>query len=1149
MDPHTPAAEEATLAPSKQHKKPLSIVGIGASAGGLNALEELFDNMPADSGMAFVVVQHLSPDFKSRMDELLLQHTAMPIQVIADATKMAPNTVYLLPAMTQLAVKGGNLHLTGIAKGQHVDLPIDVFFESLAEDAGSKAVGVILSGTGKDGSQGIQAIHRKGGLVIVQSPESAQYDAMPQSAIGTGAVDYILPPDEIPDILIDQITNPTKAHGKSQDIPGLTDNGEFAGIFRLLQNSFHLNFAIYKLGTVERRIRRRMGFRQIAGVLDYAAILASDQDELDDLYHDLLIGVTEFFRDEEAFRYLETTIIPELFAGRAPDQELRVWSAGCATGEEAYSLAILLTEKAREQNFTGKITVFATDVHRRSLETAAQGIYSRERLAKVDPERLERNFTEVEKDHFKVNADLRKMLVFARHDLTRDIPFSRIDLVLCRNLLIYLKSEAQKRVIAQLHFALNRNGILFCGKSEGVGTFTAEFEILSAQHNLFRRIGQRRLMVEPEHVLTGITPILPPPLSPPAQKRLASLDKQVLHDYDKLLDKHIPPGVLIDGKRQIIHYFGNVAEYLKAPRGRVENDILAMADDNLHIALSNALQKVNKSGESIVTRNIRISPGAGEYLVDLTVDPIPYEKTGQPHYHVYFERVRPVEPVPLPELRETADVNLFEFTTSYRQHVSDLEAELQATRADFLTTQENLQATIEELNATNEELQAANEELQSTNEELNSANEELQSANEELFSVSSELERSNSELKQLNIEHVNLLDSIESGIICLDRQMAIRNYNHAISTIFKLMPQDIGRPLDHIAYHLPDQEMMLNDVRRVLKDCSPIEKEVATREGKWLLKRIVPLKSGTGLCEGAILMFTDISKIKEAETVIRLNEELQQANANLGESRAELESQNKKLHESYNKLKAEVAERVRMVEELREKEQMLIQQNRMAAMGEMLNNIAHQWRQPLNAVGALVQEIGLSHSFGEFSQELLDANIAKAMEIVEHMSHTIDDFRRFFLPDKEKRLFKVDKTVRKAISLIGDDFRNQGITIEINATGEPEAYGFPNEYSQVLLNIMMNARDALLEQNISDARVTVCIEREGDRAVVTITDNAGGINEEIMDRVFDAYFTTKELGKGTGIGLFMSKTIIEKNMGGRLTVRNVGDGAEFRIEV
>lgn len=1113
-----------------QDNKPLHIVGIGASAGGLNALEQFFDSMPADSGMAFVVIQHLSPNFKSKMDDLLRQHSDMPVQVVADNAIMKPNNIYLNPAMAQLTISGGVFHLTEIAGGRRVDYPIDIFFTSLAENMGPQAIAVVLSGTGKDGSQGVQAIHGKGGLVIVQSPESAQYDAMPQNAIATGAADFILPPDEIPGVLMEHMIAPVGGRGEKPETSAFRDeDSEFAEICRLLQKSFNLDFARYKLGTVGRRIRRRMGFRQVAAVSDYAAILTADPDELDNLYHDLLIGVTEFFHDEQTFRCLETTIIPELFSLLAPDQELRVWSAGCASGEEAYSLAILLAEKAAELNFSGKISVFATDVHKRSLEIAARGVYPRERLTRISPERLKRHFTEVEKDLFKVNADLRKLMVFARHDLTNDVPFTRIDLVSCRNLLIYLRPEAQKKVLAQLQFALNRDGILFLGMSEGVGPFAGEFQTLSDKDHLFRKIGEQRLMVERDHDLIGTATVVPPAsIYPLAQKRLASLDRQVLHDYDTILDKHVPPGVLIDGKSRIIHYFGNVAEFLKAPRGRAENDILRLADDNLQVALSNSLHKVKKSGQSIMVKNIRVNHAAGEFRVDMTMEPIPYEKSEFPHYHVYFERIRPLEQAPLPELHETLDANQFEFNAHYRQHVADLETELEAAKEDFLVTQENLQATIEELNATNEELQATNEEFQSTNEELNSGNEELQATNEELLSVSTELERSNSELKLLNVEHTNLLDSLESGIVFLDRQMCIRKFNPAISNMFKLMPQDIGRPIDHIAYHLDNQERMMKDIRSVLATGVPLELEVASKDGKCLLRRIVPFRSETGQMEGATLMFTDISKVKEAEKAFKTNEKLQNA---------------------YENLEKESAERVRILEKLRKQEQMLIQQNRMAAMGEMLNNIAHQWRQPLNMVGLLVQEIGLFYADDELNQEILDANINKAMGIVAHMSQTIEDFRSFFTPDKSKSTFRVDQVVNKSISLMADALKSQEITIDVSVIGEPEIFGYSNEYAQVLINLMMNAKDAFQERKVREPRVTVRIWKEDGKSVVTITDNAGGIPVEIMDKIFDAYFTTKELGKGTGIGLFMSNAIIEQNMGGRLTVRNVEDGAEFRIEV
>lgn len=1100
-------------------------------------MEELFATMPVDSGIAFVAVQHTSSDFKSRMDEILQHRTAMPVRIVADNTALEANTVYLLPSMTQMTIEDGKLRLIEIAMG----LPVDAFFTSLAEAAGAQAVGVILSGTGKDGSQGIQEIHGKGGLVIAQSPESAQFGEMGLNAIDTGVVDFILSPKDIPGLLMEHISNPVTGRSRSRSISGFP-GGELDGILALLQRSYKVDFAKYKTGTVERRVRRRMVLRRLTEVPDYTAILSADQDELEELYHDLLIGVTEFCRDEQTFQYFEAAITPELFSRLAPNQELRVWSAGCATGEEAYSLAILLAEKACELNFPGKIIVFATDVHRRSLETASQGIYTRKRLEKLSPERLLRYFTEIEKDLFKVNGELRKLLIFARHDLTSDIPFSRVDLVCCRNLLIYLRPEAQKKVLAQFHFALNRGGILFLGRSEGVAPFESEFEVLSARHKLFRMIGERKLTIEPDYVRSGDTAANSLPGISSVQKRLASLERQVLHDYDTLLEKHIPPGVLINEKRQIIHYFGDVAKYLKAPKGRVEYDILSMAEDSLHIALSSALQRVKKTGQSNVTRNIRINSGDAEYLVDMNVDPIPYEKSSTPHYHVYFERVRPAERASLPEVRETTDTSIFEFNAHYRQYVAELEAELRTTKEDFLATQENLQVTIEEFNATNEELQSANEELQS-------ANEELQSANEELYSVNTEFERTNNELKQLNREQANLLNSMGSGIVFLDQQLCIRKFNPSISSIFNLTPQDIGRPLDYIAYQLAGPEVVLNDVRRILRNDAPIENEVTTQAGKWLFMQIVPFRSETGQLEGVIITFTDISNVKEAERVNRLNGELQKANANLETSRLKLETQNKELENTYHKLKAETAERVRAMEELRQKEQMLLQQSRMAAMGEMLNNISHQWRQPLNSVGLLIQQIGLSHQLDEFNQELLDTSIAKAMEMLLHMSQTIDDFRSFFSPDKEKSLFKVDESVRKTISLVEDNFRAQGITIEVSATEVPEQFGYPNEYSQALLNIMMNARDAFLDRGVTDGRVTVCSWEEDGRAVVTITDNAGGIKEEIIERIFDPYFTTKETGKGTGIGLFMSNIIVEKNMGGRLTARNTGDGAEFRIEV
>ena len=863
MDMSTSALPTATSAlPTPSH-----IIGIGASAGGLNALEQFFDNMPDDTGMAFVIIQHLSPDFRSLMDDLLARHTSMPIHRVTNGLALQPNSVYLIPPKTHMTIKQERLYLTERTTSPGLELPIDIFLNSLAADAGERAVGVILSGTGSDGSRGVVAIHRFGGLVMVQAPESAQFDGMPRNAIATSACDFILAPDRMPRLLVEYTVNPHAVRARiTEELAAGEDEGEFAGIFALLRRSYNLDFSKYKGATVGRRIRRRMEFRQIPEISDYMAIVAGDPVELDLLYKDLLIGVTEFFRDTEAFLFLEQEVIPGLFS-RLRKEDLRVWSAACATGEEAYSLAILLAEQANRIDYGGKITVFATDVHRASLDFASQGLYDRARLTNVKPEWLERYFKKEGADLFRVTAELRKLVVFAPHNLINDPPFTRLDLVCCRNFLIYLQPEAQERIISLFHFALKKDGLLFLGKSEGLATLSNEFETVASQHKLFRKVRDLKLALNidtnrPE----VIQPSLPLTSFPSAASRTVSIDRQLLADYDKLLGAHMPAGILIDESRHILHYFGSVADYLKPPEGRAQTNLLALVEGNLAIALNTSLQRADKSGEKVITNNVRVRHGSEEQLVDLTVTPLSDDKSLTTHYLVSFERVRTVDH---PHPPEESDSATFIADGHYRQYVADLEVELQSAR-------ENLQTTVEELQTSNEELQAANEELLAANEELQSTNEELHSVNEELYSVNAEFERKNIELKQLNIDHENLLVSIDTGIVFLDRELRIRKFNPAITTFFKLLPQDIGRPIDHIAYHLAGQEEMLANVRRVLATGVPFEKEEQTRDGRWLLPRIMPFRNETGQMEGVVITFSDITIMKEAERkILTVNDELE----------------------------------------------------------------------------------------------------------------------------------------------------------------------------------------------------------------------------------------------------------------------------------
>jgi len=1276
------------------------IVGIGASAGGLNALEQFFDNMPATSGMAFVVIQHLSPDFKSLMDDLLSRHTSMPIHRVINGIDIKPDNIYLIPPQSLMTIKERKLYLTDKTANQHLELPIDIFFHSLAEDVGERAIGIILSGTGSDGSRGIRSIQSNGGLVISQSPESAQFDGMPRNAIASGICDFIISPDRMPRILVEYTINPSMVRGKIHyELEVFEDEGEHAEVFALLRRAYHLDFSKYKSATVGRRIRRRMEFRQIPEVSDYAAILSGDQNELESLYRDLLIGVTEFFRDKPVFQYLDQEIVPKLFSHLRTGEDMRVWSAGCATGEEAYSLAILLAERAEDLGFVGKITVFATDVHRTSLDMASQGLYERERLSNVSPERLERFFKNEGGDLYRVSSELRKMVVFAPHNLISDPPFTRLDLICCRNLLIYFQPPVQEKVISFFHFALKTGGILFLGSSEGLGAFANDFEVVASQHKVFRKIRELKLAINLDSLLPDQERSAPSPLLQPTQSRMINLDRQLLHDYDTLMRRHMPPGVLINENRHIIHYFGNVAEYLRLPEGRIENDILLLAEDNLHIALSTALMRAVKYHQNVVTRNVRVKRGMEEVLIDLTVDPVADEKSRTIHYHIFFERVRQADP---PTEYDAAN---FDGNRQIRQHVHDLEEQLQSTR-------ENLQTTVEELQTSNEELQASNEELLAANEELQSTNEELHSVNEELYSVNSEFERKNIELKQLNTDHDNLLASIDIGTIFLDSQMRIRKFNPSIVSFFKLLPQDIGRPIDHIAYHLSQQEKLLSDIKRVLSEGICLENEETTRDGKCLLNRIVPFRTETGLVEGVVITFTDISQIKAAElNVIRLNEELTELNAQLEHKVTErtqalreeirerqaaeeavrkqerftrssldaltahicvidetgniiianrswseyaevncsrktndksfvcslslicekqrfspdqsdtppyakavndamddgsakffegvasalsgkqpefvmeypcnsvkglkwfivringftsdgrryaviahenitvrklIEEELSRNQRQLEELNRSLGERIdEAVSELRKKDQFLISQSRRADMGEMIAHIAHQWRQPLNVLSLMLADIGGAQKCNELTTDYLEQSLADCNFLIQKMSSTIDDFRNFFRPDKEITAFSALQQINVAISLVIPGFRNSNIEIRFDARNDVTLLGYPNEFSQVLLNLITNAKEAIIASGTDPGLIEIGIGERDGLGQVLVRDNGGGIPDEVGERIFEPYFSTKT--HGTGIGLSMSKMIIERNMNGSIEVRRIEGGTEFLV--
>ena len=817
-------------------------------------MEQLFEKMPANSGLAFVVIQHLSPDFRSLMDELLARRTSIPIRRVEDGMAVEPDTIYLMPPKKEMIISGGKLLLTDKDPGQGLTLPIDHFFRSLAQDAGEAAIGIILSGTGSDGSRGIRAIHDAGGLVLVQSIETAKFDGMPKSAVETGVADFVLPVQDMPATLMRYISHPSAegVHRSPED--AAVRETAMERIHRLLRDRYGIDFSYYKPNTVARRTERRLMLNQSLDLDDYVKRLEEDAEELNLLYRDLLIGVTRFFRDREAFERLEKDVLPEALAALPPGEEFRAWVAGCATGEEAYSLAILLAERMEAMRRPIRAKIFATDVHRNSLEFASQGLYGEAAVAEVGSERLARHFTR-KGDAYQISQELRQMVVFAHHNLIKDAPFTRLDLISCRNLVIYFQPPAQKKVLSLFHFGLKTGGILFLGPSESPGELIEEFDPIDTHWKIYRKRRDVRLPADlriPMSVADGRTRtggFAPLPLPSHAELHLLSV-------YDAILAEHMPPSFLVDENRNLVQSFGGASRYLHVRDGRLSTDLLDMVDPDLRMALSGALQRAWKDSSPIVYKGLRVRLSDGERLVNLTVKPIHNRRSSRLYALVSIEELTEAAPPPATEI---------DFRQASDEQLQTLETELRYTK-------ENLQATIEELETSNEELQATNEELVASNEELQSTNEELHSVNEELYTVNAEYQKKIAELTELNADMENLLASTEVHTVFLDRDLAIRKFTPKVAEEFNLLPQDVGRRIDSFTHHIQYSALM-DDLRRVLETAQPFECEVRNRRGRWFLMRILPYRSG-GSVQGVVLTLIDISNLKMAQAEAKEKERL-----------------------------------------------------------------------------------------------------------------------------------------------------------------------------------------------------------------------------------------------------------------------------------
>lgn len=843
---------------------PTKIVGIGASAGGLEALEKFFFNMNPDSGMGFVIIQHLSPDHKSLMADLLGKTTQMRVMEAQEAMRIEPNSVYLIPSGKTMTVKRGCLFLEDREPKPTLSMPIDIFFLSLAKDQGSRAVGVILSGNGSDGTLGIQAIKEARGLVYVQDAGTAQFSGMPQSAIGTNKIDFVAPPEQLPDAILNNV----KANVESSALNELRRENPLNRALRLLLEQTGVDFTFYKKNTITRRIERRMQATQFSTLEDYTAVLAQSPDEIDLLFKDMLIGVTQFFRDADAFDELKRRAIRPLVVSKKHHETIRVWIPGCSTGEEAYSIAMLFREVKNETGSKVNIKIFATDIDQDAIDFASRGIYVGNTLDNLSPERLEAFFNQRGRT-YEVKRYLREMIVFAKQNLLKDPPFSRIDLISCRNLLIYFENPFQTKAYAIFRFSLNQKGYLLLGPSEVLDTDNG-YQTINAHWRIYKYTRRNRRYAEPvneETQVAGQRFVHQYDENPQYNKRQHTQLEADNLLYKGLLESTSSASILVDENRSIKHAFGNLQPFLRLPTGgRIEFDVVNMARDQITVPLSTAIHKASNRNQRVVYSGIQLEQGkkGGSGIYELVATP--YYDVSQDENLVYisFQEQR------LDNDGQQSNPSFnFAWDESIGERIYQLEQELKYTK-------ENLQATIEELETSNEELQATNEELLASNEELQSTNEELQSVNEELLTVNAEYQTKISELTELNNDISNLFNSTEVGTIFLDEHLNIRKFTPVAKREINLIEQDLGRPLSHISHNLVNIDLV-GEATSVLNTLIVREKEVQNEQGMWFILKTIPYRTTENVIKGVVITLVDISQLKRAqEELAQLAEQTRQ---------------------------------------------------------------------------------------------------------------------------------------------------------------------------------------------------------------------------------------------------------------------------------
>ncbi len=836
-------------------------VGIGASAGGLDAIKNLLSNIPENNGMAFIIVQHMDPTHKSGLVNILSRSTYMEVKEVVDGVQVLPDHVYIIPPNKDMGILNGKLQLMEPTEPHGLRLPINFFFSSLAQDQKDKSVGIILSGFGTDGSLGLKAIKANGGICIAQDPSTAGSDGMPNSAINTGLVDMILSPEEMPNKLL---SYKKSSHNILKKILTPEDKTiqSLRKIFILIRNRTGQDFSQYKKSTINRRIGRRMNIHQIEDISQYFRYLQENPNEIDQLYNEFLINVTNFFRDPEAYESLKQNALIKLIQEKNDGDTIRIWIPGCSSGEEVYSIAIIIKEIFEETGLNFNVQIFGTDLDLDAIQTARAGQYT-SISADISPKRLRKYF--YKKDNsYTIKNELREMVIFSTHNVITDPPFTKLDMITCRNLLIYLETEAQEKVLSNFNYSLNPDGILFLGPSENIGDFLDSFNVIDSKWKIFKCVKS-----------TGF-PVGNLKRNPISYQKspaywdsiFALKDSKTGQELDvtnvaeqNLINIYAPPSVLINHVGDILYIHGHVGDYLEPSPGKAHMNILEMAKKSIKLSLSTAIQSATKENKKVSFEQVKIDDSKeNTHYIKLTVNPLKTPGTVKGLLIVSFEKIDNKidlkDHIKLDPLSKSSD------------HIMALENELTMTKERLNTTIEEMTTSNEELKSANEELQSLNEESQSTNEELETSKEELQSINEELSTVNSELQNKIDELSETNDDMTNLFNSTEIAIVFVDNELNIRRFTEESTKLIKLIESDTGRPLGdfNLDINYPD---IIKDITQVIDKLNPIEKEVKTTKGEWYKVRITPYKTSKNIINGATITFTNINNLKNTQEKIQ----------------------------------------------------------------------------------------------------------------------------------------------------------------------------------------------------------------------------------------------------------------------------------------